>query len=79
MKKRFKLIELVVSIYRKTNDCIIKTSRYDQTVINLIKTIDKNNRNYNKIDKSWQIKDNEVIDKLIEAFKNQDIKYTSFF
>ena len=55
---------LLVSIYRKPNDCIVKTNIFSAKVVSLVKSIDKKNRAYNLSDKSWQIKGEDSIDKL---------------
>jgi len=80
MTKTFKVkkVEFVASIFRKPDYCTIKTTTFDPVFLSIIKAIDKKNRTYNLMDKSWQIKGDDVISKFIEDLDKQCVKFFQF-
>ena len=74
-----KKVEFVAEIYRKPDYCTIKTTTFDPKFLRIIKSIDKKNRTYNLMDKSWQIKGDDFINKFIEDIDRDSLKFIQFY
>ena len=64
-----------VKIEKYEDDDYILSFQYNELIVNTIKEIDSENRDYNKKNKTWIIYDKNSMKKLQQKFESHGIKY----